>query len=674
MQSKRHNRLLWVFLIVSFSLLTMSQAQAAYRQRVQRSQSNVVRPDAPPTVDRTFQSRVNQRQSVAKAEVPQPLATSQFLSKLTELCEKAKSDVSVPGDKELALGKARLLQATNELIRTIDRDPNRRAAMLWKERLDLDALKAGLTDPKPLEYAFVEKAWKNFNADESGTNWTVFDTVRTELQRYLVLHTVVAAKDFETNLPLVCANLIRSTEKYLKTADVQDAAAISDVLDWFDALTPYQTNLDEIVRLVRRQFSSINVQIQVALPFIAAGFRESFDETFGIAEQISGTTIRGTGHVSGSSDLTFVPRNDLVELKLQVNAAMESKTTGTQSPVTVNTETSGTLTGTKSILFSSDAVGTLPTVTKGALVSKTTGLRINGGAIVQSVARQQIAERRPAAEAEARRRAERRLSDRVDRQVDGQIAELNKNYQDKVRKPLLAVGFFPKQWNFLTTEEFVNVATLFAAASQITTTVPPPNSDLKADLIVRVHQSALNNAASVFLGGRTFYEDELVERFKGQTEDLPKLMQRKTDDVPINPTFAMNHPIAISFLGNEIKAVFRIADFNLEQRQVRQQSDITFRYGIKLVKETGTDGKERTVVVFEQLDKPRATAPGKDRISASEMAVQRRVMTRLEESVQKRIELQSRELKGRWEGAGKLIPVFASAENGWLTLAWNWAK
>jgi len=676
MQKKSCFRFVLLLLAASIFFLATTHAAVAQRGRIQRSVRSPQQSVQPSqrNVQPSQRSAQPSRRTVIKAEELKPLTTEQFFSKLAELCEKAKADIQTPSEKELALGKARLLKATNELLQTINRDPNRESAKRWKERLDLDALRMMLADAQPLEYDMAEKAWMKFNADEDGIKWSIFETVRTELQHYLVLHTAVTTKSFEESLPLVCTNLIQSTEKYMKTADVPDAIAVSDVLGWIDAFAPYRPNLDEIVRLVRRQLSSVNVQVQVGLPLIAAGFRESFDEEFDIAEQISGTSIRGTGKVSGTSDLTLVPRNDLVELKLHVNADMSSQTTGSHPPVTVNTSTSGTLSGTKSILFTSEKIGSTPAGTKASLVSKTTGMRINGGAIVQSVARQQVAEQRPAAEAEARRRAERRLSDRIDRQVDGQLAELNKNYQEKVRKPLLAVGFFPQLWKFLTTEEFVNVSTIFAGTSQTTTAEPPPNPDLKADLIIRVHQSALNNAADVFLGGRTFYEDDLIERFKGQTEDLPKLLQRKEGDVQINPTFALSNPVSVSFVDNKIKAVFRIADFNLEQRQVKQQSDITFLYGIKMIKEKGTDGRERVAVVFEQLDKPRATAPGKTTISPTEMPVQRRVMTRLEESVQKRIDLQPLEPKGRWEGAGKLVPVFAATENGWLTLAWNWGQ
>ena len=669
MQKTSRPRLVLVLLIASMLFLAMSHDAVAQRGRVQRS----VRPPqqrAQPA--QPAQPQPSQR-IVTKAEALKPLTAEQFFSKLAELCEKAKSDVQAPSEKELVQGKARLLKATNELLQTINKDPNRETARLWKERLGIDALKAALADAKPLEYAAVEQAWKRFNTDEDGIKWSIFGAVRTELQHYLVLQAAVAAKNFEESLPLVCTNLIQSAEKYMKTADVQDAIAVSDVLGWFDAFAPYRPRLDDIVRLVRRQFSNVNVQVQVGLPFIAAGFRDSFDEELNIVEQISGTAIRGTGRVSGTSSLSLVPRSDLVELKLNVKADMSSQTTGSHPPVTVNTSTSGTLAGTKSILFAPETISSKPAETKAALVSKTTGQRISGGLIVQSIARQQVSEKRPAAEAEARRRTERRFSDRIDRLVDGQLAELNKNYQEKVRQPLLAIGFFPKLWKFLTTEDFVNVSTIFASDSQTTTAEQPPNQDLKADVVVRVHQSALNNAAA-FLGGRTFHEDDFVERFKGSNEDLPKLLQRKEGDVQINPTFAVNHPVSVSFVDNKIKVVFRIADFNLEQRQVKQQSDITFFYGIKTLKEKGTDGKERTVIAFEQLDRPRATAPGKTTISSTEMPVQRRVMTRLEESVQKRIDLQPLELKGRWEGVGKLIPAFAGTENGWLTLAWNWVE
>ena len=679
MQKILRNRFALVLVFASILFSVMSQTSFAQRGRILRT-ARPPQQSVQPTQQRTQPTQREVQSSRRTAQPPQraavkveehrPLATEQFLAQLKELCEKATSATQAPTEKELVLGKARLLKATNELLGTINKDPNRAAAARWKELLDLDTLHAALVDAKPLDRTILGDVWMRFHADEKGTNWTLFGPVRTELQHYLVLAEAVESDNFGENFAAVCENLLQSAERYVKTADVQDAIAVSGVLEWLDAFTPYQANVGAVVQLVRRQLSGVNVHIQVDLPFLAVGFRESFAEEFDISEHISGTSIRGDGKVSGSSDLMFVPRTDLVELKVLVNAEMKSQTTGSHPPVTVRSETSGTLTGTKSILFSQEKIATTPAVAKASLTTKNLGTNISGGAIVQNVARQRIAEQRPATEAEARRRAERRLSERIDRQIDEQLAILNTNFQEKVRKPLLAVGFFPQLWKFLTTEETLNISMAFSSATQTTTAVPPPNLDLKADFIVRVHQSSLNNAASVFLGGRTVYEDELIKRFQGNTEDLPKLFQRKEDDEPINPTFALSNPISISFVDNEIKAVFRIADFNLEQ-PVKQQSDITFRYAVKTIKETGTDGKERSVVVFEQIDEPRAVVPGKDTISVTEMPVQRRVMTRLKESIQTRIELQPLEPMGRWD-EGKLVPVFASTENGWLTLAWNW--
>lgn len=591
------------------------------------------------------------------------------------LCERIKADAQAPTEKELELCKNRLLRSCVVLTRAFQGDAELRDSG-WKDALGFDALKESLSRNEGPADEVLQKAWNALQSDRTGARWAVFGDFRRELRRYRTLQAAVRDGNYVQQLSNVCDNLAKYVDEYSKNGDPGYGAALFDVMLWLEDADVVEPRMKRLAAAVSGRISETNVRLHASKDFIAAGFRTETSETFDILENIQGTRIVGTGEMSATSDADLIPSRNGAIIRLFAEATMNSQTTGYHRPVTLDTETTGVLRGEKRIRISPEGISTYPARSKADLNARIYNLRVNAGPLVRCVAQNQVRERQPDAQAEARRRAERRMNEQIDRRVNERIAELNANYQEKIRQPLLKTDLFPKTWNVSSSETVIDSDLLVGERSQPGAATSAPNADREFGVFVQIHQSALNNAAAVALSGRAYDEEKVREELEKQFKELPDALKRDEDQKPLNVTFAQKGPVAISFVENRIKAVFRIDSF-IQDGSRYPGLDITLLYDVKMEKKTGEDGKEQVLVVLEQAEAPQAyprgfIPGGEQRISARHQAIRTIVLKRLESALPKRFEGKPRELKGEWEGAGQLVPVFASSNDGWLTFAWDW--
>ncbi len=658
--------LLSVFVVAVYETASAQGRRIRYtrsRSTVQRAESTAAAGETYRPASRTPEVKIIPKMTPAEAE-----------SRILELCKQIKDDPKEFPADELQNCKDRLTKACSELARLLDRDPNRQAAAYWRETLKIPLLQKTLAAEGEPDDAILAEVWQAFHVDRSGVKWLVFEDVRRELRRYRSFRTVLQADAYKGQLENVCDNLAKYIEEYAKSVDPGYGTALSEVVCWLEDISIADARAAEVASLLLTRLSSPNVHAYASLDFIGVPFARELVEDFSINESILGTSVRGRGSISGSSVAQLVPAQGKVEIKLVVDVDMKSSTTGRQSPVTLSTDTAGTMRGEKTISLTPQGVVTTPARTKANLKSNIHSVRINGGPIVQNAARNQIQQRRAASQAEGQRRTEQRMNARIDEQIDPRIAEMNANYHKKIRTPLMKTGLFPRIFDVASTAENIDFAMLVGDMTQMGAASNVTPLEGRYDVFVRIHQSALNNAATIALAGKNFDEEKVVADLKEQLDELPKALERPEDQSPIQVTFAGRDPISISFVENRIKAVFHIDAFVQEETR-HPGLDITLLYDVKTVTEE-VDGQTKIRVLLEQAEAPTAFPRGFEpnkgqRISARHQAIRTIVLRRLE-SLAKSVEAKPQELKGEWEGAGLLVPKLFEARDGWLTLAWDW--
>ncbi|MDR1480027.1 MAG: hypothetical protein LBJ00_13915 [Planctomycetaceae bacterium] len=592
---------------------------------------------------------------------------------------KIKSNPIEPKSSDLIRCKKLLLNECNKLIKILANDTNHEAADSWREELQLDGLKSILTGTELPDIKIIQDMWNNFNKDKIGLRWEIFNGVRNELRRYQTMHGLLElGKEYNTQLATVSDRFEVVLRDYLKTASSIDGATLNDIIVWYNDISLFDPRAAQIVTLARKKISVPNIRFSVNDQFMASGFSRELERDIDVNETIQGTKIVGSGSMTGTSHSEVATRTKGAAIDIIIDAEMETKTTGYHPPVTLNTNTTGTLSGKKRVILSPDKITAFPATSDADLKADIYNVRVNAGALVRCIAKRQVENQREDSLAEAELRAEARLNDQIDAIVDAEIFDANEQYQKSFRRPLKKFGLLP-EFDLSSSAANANknlsgkingyalVGTTFQPSSPINA----PEIENNYDVYVQLHQSLPNNVAAFALAGKNFDESNsnLSEQLGSELESLRQIFERKEGQEPIAITFAGKAPVAITFEEDIVKIVVRINGFT--QNGSRHPGlDITLSYKVKI--EQTTDGNN--IVVLEQSKDPDAMPRGKEHVTAREQTIRTVVLRRLG-TVPKRVELKPFGLKWKgWQGSGELVPVFAKSTGGWLTIGLNWKK
>ncbi|MDR2643061.1 MAG: hypothetical protein LBC74_09730 [Planctomycetaceae bacterium] len=597
---------------------------------------------------------------------------------LTDTVTKIKSNPVKPKNSDLIRCKKLLLKECNTLIKILAEDPNREAAENWREVLKLDSIKSILVASELPDFKVINEAWSDFNQDKTGLRWEIFNGVRNELRRYQVIHGLLnLGNDYESEFAKVCDSLESNVHEYIRTASPVAGATLNELVIWFNDISLFEPRASQIIAAVRKKVSVPNIQFTVSDRFMSNGFSRVLTRDIEVNETIQGTKIIGSGSMTGTSSSSIVTRSKDAAIDIIIDTDMETETTGYHPPVTLNTRTTGKLTGKKRVLLAPNKISALPATSTADLKADIYNVRVNAGALVSCIARRQVEDQREDSLAEAKLRTEARLNDQIDAIVNAEIADANEQYQKSFRRPLKNLGLLP-EFNISSIgadknkglSGGINGRALVGTTFQPSSTINAPDVKNTYDVFVQLHQSLPNNIAAFALAGKNFNESEsnLSEQFS-EIELLRQIFERKDDQEPIAIKFAEKAPTVITFEEDIVRIVIRINAF-FQNGTTYPGLDITLVYKIK----TEQTANGNLVVVLEQVEKPDAMLRGKTKVSARIQTIRTIVMRRLE-SVPKRIELKPFGLKWKgWQDSGELAPVFAKSTSGWLTIGFNWIQ
>ncbi len=608
----------------------------------------------------------------------------EFVAHLTEACAKLKNAFRTPSRSDELAARQKLLDAANALEATLRRKPDREAANALRERLALGKLIVALQRQEGPDANVLGETFRIFlgnPGDFDGIDFDTFHAVRDAFRRLYRVHSARpdhAAAQFQK----VCDEFPGKIKAYLDSAAAPEARDISEVLVWFDDLGhTFLPEAKDILALVRANLQQKNLCGSACAALVAAGFERTFDEDFDINDTVAGTRIQGRGHVNGCAFAELVPNNHFAQIRINLETQLHSDTVGRNGPVTIWTATEGTIQAAKSLLVGSSDVKLTPSSAKARLQSRTTGLRIDGCRVVQCIAKKQIAEKQPQAQAEARRRAEKRIRDRFDDEVVPRIDDVNVRFRDLLQKPLREINLLPKVWDFATTETALLTSLVLSDTFLPTTFSAAASEKPNSDLWVRIHQSAIANYGQRALAGKQFTQQELVDLILKQTGEIPEAARRDIDQGPWKIKFTDNAPLGVVFKDDTIRVTITINEYTSYEKKegenpVYTAADIkpnasfsrTEDVDILIVFKIKRDDGKITLVLDEES--PKASA--RKRAGGALTAITSVINSRLKKAeLQKEFEMKPIALKNEWEGHTLTSDHAATPDNGWLDLGWK---
>ena len=640
-------------LILLVSLSTSAVAQGIFRNHSLRTERQALRAE-----------RQAERQA-ATAPTAQTSADAKIqLQRLTTELKEGHRNIT---DADLNRAQTVLLNAVNDLQRRLPREFNRETANDWVATFRLAELRTTLGQRTP-DAEILDAVHNAFYEDKDGINWVVFDGLRTALRRYQTIARLIREDSYERQLLSVCNNLASSIEAYSEGRNPLYFVTLSETVTWLDDISLVEPRAARLADLTRVAASGVNVRLQVGSDFISAGFRQELSEELDIDEVILGTRVIGEGTLSGMSSAELVNSPNRAAIRVLADAHLETFTDGSQRMVNLKNHTTGTLRGEKQILFAANGITTTPARARANLNARISDVRINAGPVIRLVARGQIDSRREDSLAEASRRAERRMTTQMNERIDTNIAEINERYQ-KIRDMLTQTGLFPRVWNLSSTPQYIDWSIQLGNAYQPSAPVPAPETPQTNGLAVQVHQSAFNNMLTIALAGRMIDEERFAQRVGEFFDEPPAFLERQSDETPAKVSFGTRAPVDVLFIDDKIRVVVRLNDIQVMDNAGRSFT-ITVEYQIKREERDG-----RSFIVLEQTEAeafPTGYRPdGGVSLSATQTIIRSYLQRRLGVLPQ-RYEAEALGLGGEWAGTGQLIPQFASAQGGWLTLVWDW--
>ena len=562
----------------------------------------------------------------------------------------------------LAAAAARLREALGPLDRLLARSPSGAA---WKSYLDWSALNAQAATGSAADPAVLRRLQKLLDAEENGLEMPQFAAVRRAVTAYAE---AAAAKD-----PAAQGVYLQRLEKLAAAVATGAATGTADALD---PVGPLLARLEEsgqapaTVARIRSAVSRPNLFLDVDESLLGTAVNRAVDETAPINDTVLGTRVRGSGRTTGLVLLDFVPSLQQAMVDLKLDATNHSDTRGSQGPVTVRTLGTTTVGARKRILIDDQRVAALPVEAHADTDTRTAGIGVNkrfGQRLIRKIASRKIAEMRPQAEAISSAKARERVRTQFEEQTASAIAQASRDYQTRFRQPLMERGWYPELLHMSTSDSRLSVTARKALADQVGAFSAPPAVDPDAVLAARVHETLVNNAAEITLGGRTITQQFIEEQIKKNNGTLPEALGNDPDQQPWSITFAKRKPVELDAGDDRVKVTVRGSRFTSGEREFPAM-DIWAAYriepapgGVRLVR----DGDV-------QIYPPGFVPGGGEKLTVQETSLRRILQKRFNKVFKEVVDVEPLKLPGELERAGPLpMEQLVARKDGWVAVGWR---
>ena len=202
-----------------------------------------------------------------------------------------------------------------------------------------------------------------------------------------------------------------------------------------------------------------------------------------------------------------------------------------------------------------------------------------GRKLIEKIAWKKVLQKKAQTERIAAEKARRRISAKFDKRVFTALTQGREKYEQKLRLPMLRRGFVPEEVHFTSNTGALLAQMSLATGRQLSTDTSPPPKDLRNDVTVQVHETAINNFLPFILSGVGMRQDaadepsrlegdvppwlkKLAEENNGlESEDSQEEVEEplEEDFKPYELVFNSEHPASVSFDENRLVVRLRFA-------------------------------------------------------------------------------------------------------------------
>ncbi len=351
--------------------------------------------------------------------------------------------------------------------------------------------------------------------------------------------------------------LAKHLQAYRKNPTPEVAQAIETALRYLER----NGQAGWLVSAIRYHYVNPNVFVQVSKPVVDAGIARDVDNVTAVSDCILGTSISGTAHTIGRIETELIPNNDLAHIGLVFTGQAQANSVGCNGPVEIFSSSCAAFTARKPMFVDDQRVSSA-----GATASATTNTVVRDiearRALAERVAWKRVGESKATSDQIAAQHASQRVAASLEDQATKSITRADNRYQKKLREPLLERRIFPSDLHYKTIPSDLLITAIEADQAQLAAPTSPPQVPAD-DLLVRFHESAVNNLFEGAEAGMTLHQDEFdddVAQYRGPPLPKPKPDDDKRPPPEWGITFEQ-HPVRVRFFDNQFSILVRAKSF-----------------------------------------------------------------------------------------------------------------
>jgi hypothetical protein len=603
-------------------------------------------------------------------------AKEESLEGIIAACREAKSQFRPLTKEDLNSVKAELVEALARLdakLKSAGDNGQDWSKYLLCETLQKELQKEGALDQKALN----EISSRYFSGNEGlGLVW--FVDVRWTLWRLLKVDEAIDNPRTKATYERTLDNLINYLQAFAVKPTTENTLGISESLRWLQI----RQQAPELVKAVQQRFNRPNMYGEASAEFVQAAVGDPVDDNAGICDCILGTSLSGSGHTVGHTTAELIPDDNMGVFNTLLFATTYSATVGSHPPVCIFSTGTTCIGACKRVWINEYGIFSCPAASNAVTQTCINDIQARRK-IVEHAAWKRAGQQKSTAECIASQHAEVRVNKRVDEKAAEQLDKAQENYLKKYRNPLVDHKLFPEQLKISTDKETMRTVSLETGNSLLAAPTPPPSA-IKTDLVLRVHESLINNFALDALGGMTVNEDDFQQAFINTFGKLPDKMKRDENEPPWIITFAIRQPISVTFSDAGFKILIRGTQFENGDSQYGDKPDeggMDVIISYKIVKtDTGFNAVRQKFVQdnfqedFQYIFYDRDHKPKKGVLTPRETGIKAHMTRRLRKSFENPIIGDGFFFSGNLKKVGKMLPVDVQSNDGWLYIAWRRAQ
>lgn len=491
---------------------------------------------------------------------------AQFNGDFTQLAASARDGFKPLTPEEFAQLRATMRDKAQALERAMGNDTplarNWKKFLLWNQlephfAANFEVTRQSLTQ--------LDEVLARFHANQAGLEMPVFTDAARAIAKYRALATWAAAaksRDLRADYERLLTTLGADLQRHLERPTTETAWKVGRILGVIENLG----HSTDFIATVRDRFAQRNISASVSANFVEQMPNRGIDQVRPVRDCILGTSIVGTAHTIGQVRYELLPSDDSVELMVYLDGRAQSRTNGYNGPVRISSNGNTVYTASKRIsisdqLFAADpAVAHVDTRTRINSIQKTGGQL--GANLIEKVAWKRAAQQKSQAEKISASHTRENVIEEFNERVARDLGDARLRYQTKIRDPLTRRAATPEYLKMSSSLEGVHIESTFAARNQLGANNRPPALVDGNDLVLQIHESAVNNYLPLALASARISQQTADQppNLEGDVPNWIKLMSAK------NPKLAAAAATGAAVVDEASKTINEVVEGQADER------------------------------------------------------------------------------------------------------------